>query len=129
MPHQFAGWSSAPPGDRVGENRQQQPQSEVADDHLADDDDLAEARLLLQDRTGAASLSSSSRLAWLQEGEGIQVFANGESRLFPGAVLQKLVALCENRGLEAAELAGMLDNPTGVELLDFLLETGCLYVE
>jgi 50S ribosomal protein L16 3-hydroxylase len=94
-----------------------------------DDDDLAEARLLLRDGPDFVSLSPASKLAWQQEADGVWVFANGESRRFPANVLQSLVELCGNWRLSGAGLADTLQSADGAALLDYLLETGCLYVE
>ena len=94
-----------------------------------DDDDLAEARHLLQEGPNFVSMSSASKLAWQQEADGIRVFANGESRLFDDSVLPGLIELCEDWRLEGPSLVSALDNDSGAELLDYLLETGCLYVE
>jgi 50S ribosomal protein L16 3-hydroxylase len=94
-----------------------------------DDDDLAEARLLLRDGPEFVSLSPASKLAWQQEADGIRVFANGESRWFPDTVLSCLVDLCEHWRLVGDGLAATLESADGAALLDYLLETGCLYVE
>ena len=94
-----------------------------------DDDDLAEARLLLQEEAAYAALSPASKLAWQQEETGIRVFANGESRVFPAPVLPHLVLLCENWRLQEEQLVQALDEPACAELLDYLLESGCIYVE
>ena len=94
-----------------------------------DDDDLAEARLLLRDGPDFVSLSPASKLAWQQEGDGVWVFANGESRRFPANVLPGLVDLCEDWRLDGGGLSDMLASADGATLLDYLLETGCLYVE
>ena len=96
---------------------------------VSDDDDLAEARQIILDGPGVVALSPASKLAWQQEADGVRVFANGESRCFPGTVLQSLIDLCEHWRLEGNGLANTLDSAAGAELLDYLLETGCLYVE
>jgi 50S ribosomal protein L16 3-hydroxylase len=94
-----------------------------------DDDDLAEARHLLQDGPKFVALSPAAKLAWQQEAAGIRVFANGESRCFDNSVLPGLIVLCEHWRLEGGPLESALNIDAGVELLDYLLETGCLYVE
>jgi 50S ribosomal protein L16 3-hydroxylase len=94
-----------------------------------DDDDLAEARQMLVEGPNLVALSPASKLAWQQEASGVLVFANGESRRFPDRVLASLIALCEHWRLEGARLADALATSESADLLDYLLETGCLYVE
>ena len=94
-----------------------------------DDDDLGEARQLLQNGARFVSLSPAARLAWQQEASGIQVYANGDSRCFDDAVLPGLIQLCEHWRLDGDGLAATLEAAAGNELLDYLLETGCIYVE
>ena len=94
-----------------------------------DDDDLGEARQLLQNGAGFVSLSPASRLAWQQEASGIQVYVNGDSRCFDDAVLPGLIELCEHWRLDGDGLAATLETAAGKGLLDYLLETGCIYVE
>ncbi len=94
-----------------------------------DDDDLGEARQLLQNGAKFVSLSPASRLAWQQEASGIQVYANGDSRCFDDAVLPGLIQLCEHWRLDGDGLDATLETAAGNELLDYLLETGCIYVE
>jgi 50S ribosomal protein L16 3-hydroxylase len=94
-----------------------------------DDDDLAEARALLAGGAAFVELSPAARLAWQQEAAGIAVFANGQSRHFDGAVLPSLTALCEQWRLEGAALGGALADEAGADLLGWLLESGCIYVE
>jgi 50S ribosomal protein L16 3-hydroxylase len=94
-----------------------------------DDDDLAEARALLGAGPGYIELSPAARVAWQQEPEGITVFANGQARLFSSAVLDTLAALCEDWRLDGERLAGALAQADTARLLDYLLESGGIYVE
>jgi hypothetical protein len=94
-----------------------------------DDDDLAEARALLGAGPGYIELSPASRVAWQQEPEGIAVFANGQARLFSSTVLDTLAALCEDWRLDGERLAGALAQADTARLLDYLLESGGIYVE
>jgi 50S ribosomal protein L16 3-hydroxylase len=98
-------------------------------DTFPDEDDLAEARKCMQDGPNFVLLSPASRLAWQQEASGIRVYANGDSRSFDDTVLSGLIELCERWRLEGGRLAAMQENASGTELLDYLLETGCIYVE
>jgi len=95
----------------------------------ADDDDLAEAKSLLADNAGFVELCPAAKLAWQQELEGIAVFANGESQEFPEVVLPTLLVLCENWRLQGEALTAALGQPQCAALLNYLLETGCIYVE
>jgi 50S ribosomal protein L16 3-hydroxylase len=95
----------------------------------ADGDDLAEARALLEGGAAWVALLPAAKLAWQQESQGMVVFANGESREFPDSVLPCLVDLCGNRRLEGDALAAVLADPASDELLNYLLEADCIYVE
>jgi 50S ribosomal protein L16 3-hydroxylase len=68
-------------------------------------------------------------LAWQQEADGILVFANGISQLYSLSVLTTLITLCEHWVVAAPALASAMDDPASAELLDYLLESGCIYVE
>jgi 50S ribosomal protein L16 3-hydroxylase len=96
---------------------------------LPDDDDLAEARALLGDGAQFLELSPAAKLAWQHEAEGILVFANGECRVFDEAVLPSLLMLCESWRLAAGELEIALANASTLALLDYLLESGVIYVQ
>jgi 50S ribosomal protein L16 3-hydroxylase len=94
-----------------------------------DDDDLAEARALLADGARYVALSPAAKLAWQQELEGIAVFANGENQPFSEEVLPSLLKLCGDWRLEGDTLKAALAVPEAAELLDYLLESRCIYVE
>jgi 50S ribosomal protein L16 3-hydroxylase len=96
---------------------------------MPDDDDLAEARAELRDGCNLVGLSPAAKLAWQQEAEGLIVFANGESDRFSIETLPVVAELCENWRLEGEALSEALSHPECTELLDYLLLTGCLYVE
>lgn len=98
-------------------------------DSLADDDDLAEARLLLRDGPGLVSRVAAAKLAWQQDADGIRVFANGDSRSFSLDILPALVALCEHWELAGDLLANAIAAGQSAALLDYLLEMGVIYVE
>jgi 50S ribosomal protein L16 3-hydroxylase len=98
-------------------------------ENLSDDDDLAEARDILATGATVVSLSPRAKLAWQQESDGILVFANGSSMLFPASVMPALVCLCEHWRLAAQDLAAAQSDPASADLLDYLLEGGCIYVE
>jgi 50S ribosomal protein L16 3-hydroxylase len=98
-------------------------------DHIQDDDDLAEARELLRSGSCFVALSPAARVAWQQEATGVRVFANGESRLFAQSVLDSLTALCESWRMEEEDLARCMALPDSADMLDYLLETGGIYVE
>lgn len=97
-------------------------------DQFPDDDDLAEARLVLQNGPGKLELNSSAKLAWQREADGVVVFANGDSRVFPDSILALQIALCENWLLEADELRSALASPAAAAWLDYLLESGCVHL-
>lgn len=98
-------------------------------DYVHDDDDLAEARELLRSGSCFVALSPAARVAWQQEATGVRVFANGESRLFAESVLDSLTTLCESWRMEDKDLARCMALPDSADMLDYLLETGGIYVE
>lgn len=97
-------------------------------DPFPDDDDLAEARIALQDAPSKLLLNASAKLAWQREVDGVVVFANGDSRVFPDSILSLQIALCENWQLEADQLRPALASPAAAAWLDFLLASGCVYL-
>ena len=96
---------------------------------LPDDDDLAEARAELRDGCNVVELAASAKIAWQQEASGIIVYANGDSQVFTEEVLPAVIELCDSWKLEGDALAGALQAPAATELLDYLLQSGCIYVE
>jgi len=96
---------------------------------LPDDDDLAEARASLGDGTRGVQLSPAAKLAWQREDDDLVVFANGESRCFDRDTLAVATALCGDCSLDANAVARAMAGKHTAELLDYLLETGCIYVD
>ncbi|RLA49586.1 MAG: cupin domain-containing protein [Gammaproteobacteria bacterium] len=94
-----------------------------------DNDDLAEARALLADGATFVELSPAAKLCWQQEPEGIAVFANGESLEFAQGVRPVLITLCDSWRLQGDTLSGVMLDPDSAALLNYLLESGCIYVE
>lgn len=90
---------------------------------------LQEARALLRGRPRCIELSSTARLAWQQEADGIQVFANGERREFNESVLPSLLLMCDSWRLAAAELDDALADAGTTQLLEYLLESGVIDVQ
>jgi 50S ribosomal protein L16 3-hydroxylase len=74
-------------------------------------------------------LSPAAKLAWQQELEGIVVFANGESSVFPESVLPSIIALCADWRLAGSALDTARADQHTANLLDYLLESRCIYVE
>jgi 50S ribosomal protein L16 3-hydroxylase len=95
----------------------------------SDDDDLAEARSLLAAGGAYVELSPAARVAWQRDPDGITVYANGQARQFSPAVVDTLAALCADWRLEGEHLAQALAQPDTARLLDYLLESGGIYVE
>ncbi len=77
-----------------------------------------------------AHMQPGARIAWQQEAEGIVVFANGQLKRFPETVLTALIPLCEGAmlSLDPGESTTGSNEATG-ELLDHLLQCGCIHVE
>jgi 50S ribosomal protein L16 3-hydroxylase len=93
------------------------------------DCELNEALAALADSPEFVALSASAKLAWQHEAEGITVFANGESQTFDESVLPSLVILCESWRLAASDLEDARDDTNTYTLLEYLLQSGCLYVQ
>jgi 50S ribosomal protein L16 3-hydroxylase len=96
---------------------------------LPDDDDLDEAQALLEGGAQFVALSPAAKLAWQHEGEGILVFANGQSLVFDETVLPSLLILCESWRLGTVDLDKARADPGTLALLDYLLENGAIYVQ
>ena len=93
------------------------------------DCELNEALAALADGPEFVALSASAKLAWQHEAEGITVFANGESQTFDESVLPSLVILCESWRLAASDLEDARADTNTYTLLEYLLQSGCLYVQ
>ena len=93
------------------------------------DCELDEAMAALGDGPEFVALSAAAKLAWQQEAEGIAVFANGESQTFDVSVLPSLVILCENWRLASNDLEDALADANTYTLMEYLLQSGCLYVK
>ena len=84
---------------------------------------------MLASGAGAVALAPAARVAWQQEPAGVVVFVNGEVSSFGESVLDCLMVLCKGDQLAGGVLADHLARPETVSLLDYLLETGGIYVE
>ena len=93
------------------------------------DCELDEALAALADGPEFVALSTAAKLAWQHEAQGITVFANGESETFDASVLPSLVILCESWRLASADLEDALADTSTYTLLEYLLQSGCLYVQ
>ena len=98
-------------------------------DAAPEEAELAAARKRLFTGSVAVTLCPAAKLAWQREAEGVRVFANGESSVFPGSVLTPLMKLCEHWQLEREQLATAMESVETATLLDYLLQSGCIYVE
>jgi len=94
-----------------------------------DDDDLAEAKALLDDGPEFVALSPAAKIAWQQESDGVIVFANGDSETFPERILSALIPLCEHWRLDGEQLSKALADEASKGLLGYLLYSDCVYVE
>lgn len=89
------------------------------------DDELVEALHELRDGHCTVMLDTASRLAWQELATCVVVYANGESRDFSLALLPMLLNLCSEQYLPP----GCYCEPEPLGLLEYLLQTGCVYVE
>ena len=103
--------------------------TEPRDQQHPDESDLAQARALLREGAAVIDLPASAKLAWQEQEEGIMVYANGQARIFASSVLPTLMLLCENWQLGYYEVLQAMGDPGTAQCLDWLLQSGCLYVE
>ncbi len=94
-----------------------------------DEATLSQARQALHAGTGCLYLAAAAKLAWQQNTDCVAIFANGESRTFPESVLAAVLQLCANWHLDRAEVQALCQLDQGDALLDYLLDSGCVYVE
>ena len=116
--------------DRQGDNRWfGEVVTEPRYDVPVEDGELANQRALLAGGACQVELDAAGRVAWQETSAGVAVFANGQAQEFAATVLPWLVQLCGQWRLEGQALAAALAQPDGSQLLDYLLTTGCIYVE
>lgn len=94
-------------------------------DTLPEDDALTSALEQLCAGHCEIVLAAASRLAWMNSNDCILVFANGESREFPAGLKPLLLDLLATERLAAGCYGGTDQH----SLLEYLLQTGCIYVE
>ncbi|MEM8561024.1 MAG: cupin domain-containing protein [Pseudomonadota bacterium] len=102
--------------------------TEAKGDFRLDHTELESARQRLG-QPHVVTLSPAAKLAWMQQSMGITVFANGECRVFSSLILDTLVTLCDSWRISNASLANALVQDECAELLEFLLDTGCIDVK
>ena len=93
-----------------------------------DDGELAEAKATLADNPARVSLHGAAKLAWQHEADTLVVFANGDSGEFCDSLLPLQVTLSDTGVLEGDRLASAVGTPEGRAWLEYLLESGCIYV-
>jgi len=93
-----------------------------------DPQQIAGDRALLRRGARSVSLSPATKMAWHQGANHLTVFANGESLDCALSALPSLLILCDGQSLEVASLDNALADPDTADLLDSLLQRGCLNV-
>ncbi len=88
-----------------------------------------QARQSLLNGESPALLAGGARLAWLREGEGLVVFANGHSHCAAADQLAFLQALSQHGHADCGPGSEGSDTASRAELLDFLLEVGCIHAD
>lgn len=91
--------------------------------------ELTRARKRLLQSPHSIELSAAAKLAWQQDAASVTVYANGESLSCTTDVLPALLTLCEHRCLQGEHLDSALANPDTAQLLDKLLQSGCIDVQ
>lgn len=113
-------------GDRWFGELVTEPRYEPAYDAQA----YVEARAELRDGACSVRLDAASRVAWQHTQGVVSVFANGDSRDFGEAVLPLLEELCGQGVLAATAVASTAaSRGDTLDMLDYLLERGCVYVD
>lgn len=94
------------------------------------DSDIADAREHLRRGADMVSIPPAGRVAWqiLSSGQ-VCVFANGHSRAFEHTVLTTLETLCSGNVSTAPPVQADIADHECAELLEWLLECGCLDVD
>jgi len=89
--------------------------------------EASEKTLLQQLKRGSLlQRSASARLAFAETADGALLFASGQSRLLPKAVIPLLSLLCRSQSLSAATLGDWLKSAEARALLCALVEQGSL---
>ncbi|MDG2326704.1 MAG: cupin domain-containing protein [Halioglobus sp.] len=97
-------------------------------EQFPDEGELSEARLQLSDGANGIELNSAAKLAWQHEAGRVVVFANGDSRSFSESIMPLQIALSDAWKLDKAELAAASADPESSGWLDYLLESGCVFI-
>ena len=90
--------------------------------------ELSRARTRLRKGACSIELAAAAKLAWQQTPAGVTVYANGECISCSAAVLTTLLVLCEHHSLQGRQLDSALASPETVQLLETLLQVGCIDV-
>lgn len=78
------------------------------------------------DSWSSLALDPAAKLAWIDHGTHLMVFANGDSFSCPSQCRALLETLCENWRVSGADLSYSLQTEERRELLQSLMELGCL---
>ena len=93
------------------------------------EEDVATSRAALSSDTACAQRISGAKLAWSESPTAVAAYSNGHAALFPSTTLPYLKALCAQNHLELDMLHGSMKNDGVIELIEFLVQTGSIYVE
>lgn len=83
---------------------------------------------LLRRGAQCVELSPAAKLAWQQTAHALTVFANGESMDCAASALPSVLLLCGGQGLTGASLDNALADYDTANLLENLLQRGCIHV-
>ncbi len=98
-------------------------------DTAPDENSLAPALQLLRNGARRMWLCPAAKLAWQRDEQGLTAFANGDSLACGVSALPSLLTLCNRRELAGADLDNALADPDTAQLLECLLQNGCIDVE
>jgi 50S ribosomal protein L16 3-hydroxylase len=101
-----------------------EPRYDIEFDH----DELAKAHTLLAGGAKAIALSPAAKLSWTISGPNVIAFANGLSLHCAQSVLPSLLVLCGGEALIGTNLDKALAEPDTYQMLEHLLQAGCIHV-
>lgn len=92
------------------------------------DEEIEFQQNALDDSNEPVTLLPSAKLAWIDTGCDIEVYANGSSQRFSSDVCPTVIELCENGRLAGQALARAKASSEGVSLLKHLITLACVSV-
>lgn len=93
-----------------------------------DGEGIAKALALLAEGARSIALSPHAKLAWIENAQDLTIFANGENFCCALSALPTMLLLCKRVAVVGANLDKALRDKDTTEVLERLLENGCIDV-